>query len=197
MTASAAAPLLAIFVGGKSIRMGMHKGLLLVPGGDEPILEALVRCGHQAGFDLVLVGDAAPYEQLARGVMRIEDNPRGAGPLGGLQSALQFASRADRSHLVAVACDMPYVTPEALQQVYQHRSTAIVVAPRRGPEAPWEPMLARYEVARLAPLLARAALRGERSFQQLFASIEVDAVPLTPAIERALQDWDSPEDVSR
>lgn len=36
-----APPLLAIFVGGKSRRMGEPKGLLSIPGSTEPILEAL------------------------------------------------------------------------------------------------------------------------------------------------------------
>jgi len=197
MTASGAPPLLAIFVGGKSLRMGEHKGLLPIPGGDEPILEALVRRGRQAGFDLVLVGDAAPYEQLAKGVTRVDDDPRGAGPLGGLRAALQHASTAGHAQVIAIACDMPYVTPEVLRQVRVHRSEAIVVAPRRGAAAPWEPMLARYDVARLAPILAGAMLRGERSFQKLFAAVEVEALPITSAIQRALDDWDTPEDLRR
>lgn len=190
-------PLLAIFVGGKSRRMGEHKGLLPVPGGAEPIVEALVRRAREAGFDPLLVGDATPYAHLAEGVIRVEDDPPGAGPLAGLQAALRHALNTGRSRFVTVACDMPYVTPEALQQVRDHQSEAPVVAPRRGPDAPWEPMLARYDAARLADALAEAISQGQRSFQKLFASIEVEAPPLTPAIDCALRDWDTPEDVAR
>ncbi len=192
-----ARPLLAIFVGGKSRRMGRHKGLLPVPGGTEPILEELVRRGRGAGLDAVLVGDATPYEHLAAGVMRVDDDPRGAGPLAGLQAVLRHAIRAGNSEVLAIACDMPYVTSEALVQICEHRSDAMVIAPRRGPDAPWEPMLARYDASRLADVLAEAISQGQRSFQKLFASIEVEALPLTPAIERALEDWDSPEDIAR
>jgi molybdopterin-guanine dinucleotide biosynthesis protein A len=190
-------PLLAIFVGGKSRRMGEHKGLLPVPGGAEPIVEALVRRAREAGFDPLLVGDATPYAHLAEGVIRVEDDPPGAGPLAGLQAALRHALNTGRSRFVTVACDMPYVTPEALQQVRDHQSEAPVVAPRRGPDAPWEPMLARYDAARLADALAEAISQGQRSFQKLFASIEVEAPPLTPAINCALRDWDTPEDLAR
>ena len=192
-----ARPLLAIFVGGKSRRRGEHKGLLPIPGGAEPIVEALVRRAREAGFDPLLVGDAAPYAHLAEDVMRIEDDPAGAGPLAGLQAALRHALSTGRSRVVTVACDMPYVTPEALQQVRDHRSEATVVAPRGGPGAPWEPMLARYDAARLTDALADAISQGQRSFQKLFASIEVEALPLTPAVERALRDWDTPDDVAR
>ena len=192
-----ARPLLAIFVGGKSRRMGEHKGLLPIPGGAEPIVEALVRRAREAGFDPLLVGDATPYAHLAADVRRIADDPAGAGPLAGLQAALRHALSTGRSRVVTVACDMPYVTPEALQQVRDHRSEATVVAPRGGPGAPWEPMLARYDAARLTDALAAAISQGQRSFQKLFASIEVEALPLTPAVERALRDWDTPDDVAR
>jgi len=194
---STARSLLAIFVGGKSRRMGRHKGLLSIPGGSRPILEELLRVGRAAGLDPVLVGDATPYQDLAEGVICVEDDPPGAGPLAGLQAALRHASSTGTSHVIAIACDMPHVTAEALGQVRDHQSEATVVAPRRGPDAPWEPMLARYDAASLADVLAHAILRGQRSFQKLFASIEIEALPLTPAIERALEDWDTPDDIAR
>jgi molybdopterin-guanine dinucleotide biosynthesis protein A len=177
--------------------MGRHKGLLSVPGRSTPILAELLHVGRAAGFDPVLVGDATPYEHLAEGVACVHDDPPGAGPLAGLRAALRHASSTGRSHVIAIACDMPYVTAEALEQARDHRSEAVVVAPRRGPDAPWEPMLARYDAARLADALADEISRGERSFQKLFASVEVEALPLTRAIERALEDWDTPDDIAR
>jgi molybdopterin-guanine dinucleotide biosynthesis protein A len=177
--------------------MGRHKGLLSVPGGSGPILQELLHVGRAAELDPVLVGDATPYQDLAEGVICIEDDPPGAGPLAGLQASLRHASSTERSHVIAIACDMPYVTAEALEQVRDHQSEATVVAPRRGPDAPWEPMLARYDAARLTDVLANAISRGQRSFQKLFASIEIEALPLTPAIERALEDWDTPDDIAR
>jgi molybdopterin-guanine dinucleotide biosynthesis protein A len=176
--------------------MGEHKGLLPVGDGTEPIVEALVRRGYEAGFDPVLVGDATPYEQLADGVTRVADDPPGAGPLAGLQGVLRYASSTARSRVVVIACDMPYVTPDALQQVRDHGSDAVVLAPRRAADAPWEPMLARYDAARLTAVLEEAISQGQQSFQKLFASIEVQALPLTPAIERALDDWDTPDDIA-
>jgi molybdopterin-guanine dinucleotide biosynthesis protein A len=177
--------------------MGEHKGLLPIPGGSEPILEALIRRGHEAGLLPVLVGEATPYEHLALGVARIDDEPPGAGPLAGLHAVLRHASSAGHLHVIAIACDMPYVSPEALGQVRDHPSHAAVVASRRGIDAPWEPMLARYDAARLADLVEQAILQGQRSFQQLFSLAEVEPLPLSSAIERALEDWDTPEDVAR
>ena len=91
---------------------------------------------------------------------------------------------------------MPYVSVEVLTRVLECPTSAAVLAARRGPHAPWEPMLARYDAARLVDVLDTAILEGRRSFQQLFASIDVDPLPLDPEIERALRDWDTPDDIS-
>lgn len=186
---------LAIFVGGKSTRMGKDKGLLITPGGAETILEALVQRGLDAGLDPVLVGEATPYERLVPDVLRIDDDPPGAGPLAGLHAALRHTLRADAPSMIAVACDMPYVSVDALVAVRDHPSERAVLAPRCAADALWEPMLARYDAARLADLVDAAISRGRRSFQAFFEEVEVAPMPLSPTIERALRDWDTPDDL--
>lgn len=188
---------LAIFVGGESRRMGEPKGRLTAPGGSRTILEQLVERGRDAGLAPLLVGDASAYSGLVPELPRVDDEPLGYGPLGGLRAALAHAREAGRRHVVAVACDMPHVMTEALLLLRDHPSEAVVLAPRRGPEAPWEPMLARYDAALLLPVLDDVIEDGRRSFQQLFSEVEVWPIELTPAIERSLEDWDTPEDVVR
>jgi molybdopterin-guanine dinucleotide biosynthesis protein A len=175
--------------------MGAHKGLLEAPGSGLPILERLVSLGRGAALPVVLVGDAAPYEALAEGVPRIPDEPHGAGPLAGLHAALLYARKVRHTHVIAVACDMPFVSDEALAELLAHRSEAAVLAPRRSVDGPWEPMLARYDVAALVDVLDAALADGRRSFQRFFSSIDVEPLPVSPAVERALRDWDTPEDI--
>lgn len=188
---------LAIFVGGESRRMGEAKGLLRVPGGSQTILEQVVQRGREAGLVPFLVGDATPYSGIVTELARVDDDPPGAGPLGGLRAALAYARDAGQRHVIAVACDMPHVMTEALLLLRDHPSEAVVLAPRRGPDAPWEPMLARYDAERLIPVLDDVIAGGRRSFQQLFSEVEVWPMELTPAIERSLDDWDTREDVVR
>jgi molybdopterin-guanine dinucleotide biosynthesis protein A len=190
-----ARPLLAVFVGGQSRRMGTPKGLLRAPDGGQPIVEALCRQGLDAGFALALVGDAAPYAGLAQDVPRLADDPADAGPIGGLHSALRFAEAHSHRVVVATACDMPRVSAAVLEELSTHPSHAEVLAARRHSDAPWEPMLARYDTARVLGALDAALAEGVRSFQRLFDRLEVEAWPLTPQIERALTDWDTPADV--
>ena len=83
-----ARPLLAIFVGGKSRRMGEPKGLLPVPGGVEPIVEALVRRAREAGLRSVCSSERRlPTRILPRGCRGSTTTPpapallRGSTPL--------------------------------------------------------------------------------------------------------------------
>ena len=190
-------PLLAIFVGGRSSRMGTDKGLLPAPAGDGTVLESVVAAGRLAGLESALIGDAAPYASLVTELPRVEDQPSGAGPLGGLGGALAFARSRGRARLITVACDMPYVTGAVLRAVAGHPSGAPVLATRRGDGAPWEPMLARYDVAQVADVLDTALEEGTRSFQRLFEELTVEALPLTDELRHALTDWDTPADVTR
>jgi len=190
-----ARPLLAIFVGGKSRRMGAPKGLLEAPATGSSILEHLVSLGHEARFPVALVGDAAPYAALVKNVPRIDDDPPGAGPLGGLHAALRYAAQNEIAEVVTVACDMPFVSLEALAQIAAHPRGAPVVAARRVSDGPWEPMLARYDVPALLDEVDSALRNGCRSFQALFSSLSVEPFPLSPAVDRALRDWDTPDDL--
>jgi molybdopterin-guanine dinucleotide biosynthesis protein A len=204
---------LGVLVGGRSSRMGgQPKGLLLVPGSDESLVVHALRVGAEAGCaPRWLVGDLEAYDPLAtaharelnsaaggadqpafRG--RLQDDPAGVGPLGGLRALLQAASASGLGQVIAVACDMPYVTPALLTALREHPSEAAVLAARRGPEAPWEPLLARYRPALLLPAVDAALAAGERSFQRLLARVTVAEFE-APGLARALDDWDRPEDV--
>ena len=177
--------------------MGEPKGLLMVPDGSQTILERLVERGREADLLPFLVGNAHPYSGLYAELARVDDDPPGSGPLGGLRAALAHAHEAGRRHVIAVACDMPHVATGALLLLRDHPSEAPVLAPRRAPDAPWEPMLARYDAEQLIPIVDAAIGKGRRSFQQLFSEVEVWPLELTPVVERSLDDWDTPDDIVR
>jgi molybdopterin-guanine dinucleotide biosynthesis protein A len=183
---------LGVLVGGRSRRMGIPKGRLPVPGGDEPILARLVRVGREAGFRCVLVGDAEPYVDLALDVTGIADRPTDVGPLGGLGGLMEHAAATGARFVILVACDMPFVSASTLVRLGAAPSTAAVVAPVR--EGRVEPMLARYEVAVLRPHLEQAVAGGTRSFQDLLRSVEVAPFEVDDA---ELVDFDTPLDRER
>jgi molybdopterin-guanine dinucleotide biosynthesis protein A len=182
------APVVGIFVGGQSIRMGgQPKGLLRAPDG-RTILERWLWLCEGAGLAPVLVGDATPYAHL--GLPAVADVAAGRGPLAGLAALL--AARAE-THAVAVACDMPHVTPALLERLAFADSAAAVLAPIE--DGLYQPLFARYERARVRPL-AEAQLAGDdTSLQKLIRSAGADPFPLSAEERRRLADWDAPGDV--
>ncbi|MBI2393600.1 MAG: NTP transferase domain-containing protein [Deltaproteobacteria bacterium] len=189
-----------IFVGGASRRMGGRpKGLLPAPDGGEPLVLRAVRLVREVSAVPVLVGDAAAYRaalpELAGplGVEELADDPPGIGPLGGLCALLSRAAPGER--VIAIACDMPYVGADDLRALIADPSTADVCAARRDDDAPWEPLLARYDAARVLPVARAAIAAGERGLQRLFARLHVSR--FVPSSPRAMDDWDEPDDVKR
>ena len=69
-----------------------------------------------------------------------------------------------------------------------------MVAARRSPDAPWEPLLARYDAARVLPVARERLRRDERGLQGLLAAVGVVDAGLRAG---ACDDWDTPEDVTR
>lgn len=179
---------LGIFVGGASLRMGGRpKGLLVAPSG-EPIAVRWARIGRELGLRPVLVGDASAYSHLA--LPSLADEGEHAGPLGGLVSLLVHAGAEPA---VAVACDMPLVTPQLLARLAGSTSDAAIVAARR--EGLWEPFFARYEAARVLPLAEERLGRGALGLQGLLDEAGCTALELSPEEEALLADWDAPADI--
>jgi molybdopterin-guanine dinucleotide biosynthesis protein A len=166
---------------------GRPKGLLPTPGG-VPIVERWCMLLRSVGAGVVLVGEASAYAHLD--VERIADDPPGIGPLGGLISLLR---RAGASRALAFACDMPFVTRELVDRLSTTPSGAPILAPKRGDR--WEPLCARYEPARVLPLALAQAASPDHSLQRLLDRAAAEALPLTPAEEAQLNDWDSPDDL--
>lgn len=177
--------LVGIFVGGRSTRMGTPKGLLPSPIDGRPLLARAIAISP---YPVVVLGAHEPYAALLEGVTTLADEPAGIGPLGGLRALLAHAP----GKAIAIACDMPFVEREDLVALAEHPSDAPIVAARR---ERYEPFFARYDAPRVLPAVDEAIARGERSLQRLLARFTI--AELTPQSPRALDDWDTPDDVTR
>lgn len=178
-----------IFVGGASRRMGgAPKGLLPAPDRGEPLVVRAARVAREAGLSPCLVGRADAYVRTLPDLAVIDDAPAGIGPLGGLRALLDARGPV----VIALACDMPWVDVDALSALRDATGTAPVVAARRAPDAPWEPLLARYDARAVIPAIDAALAAGERSFQAVLRRLPVAELTLPPQV---LQDWDAPEDL--
>lgn len=100
-----------VLTGGRSSRMGQNKALLnLTPGGPS-LIELVVARLADVASETVLVGtETAPYDFL--GLRHVPDLYPNAGSLGGIYSGLQAAKYP---YALAVACDMPFLSPDLLR----------------------------------------------------------------------------------
>ena len=183
---------LAIFVGGRGLRMGgVQKGLLRAPGSDETLIERLTRVGRQAGLEPLLVG-AGELGAAAAGLPRVFDVEPRVGPISGLRAALEYAGDVQ---VIAVGCDMPHVSAPLLARVARESPDAVVLAPRDAETGKWQPLCTRYDSPRVRPVLARAMAAGARSFQAVFRELSVVELAVSEMERMELGDWDKPEDI--
>jgi len=117
-----------VLAGGASTRLGYPKHMLKVGG--ELLLRRVV--GRLEGADGVVVSTSKGAEPEVEGVLSgldvevVVDAAAGMGPLGGIAAGLA----ALRCEWAAVcACDMPFVSLEHLDRLFEHRAGQDAVIP--------------------------------------------------------------------
>ncbi len=188
-------PLCGIFVGGQAKRMGGYpKGLLPTGSSAQPIVLRLAELARSLDLPVVLVGQHAAYEHL--GLPLLADRPAGVGPLGGLLALLHAAHGGD---VIALACDMPFVTKAFVGKLLDtDLADADAVTAQTAPDAPLESFLARYRPT-VMPLIEQKLVEGERSLQRILRGLRVKKLLLSEEEGLVCRDWDRveelPEDV--
>lgn len=134
----------AVLVGGQSRRIGTDKALLTISG--KPIIQRVVETLRAVASEVFLVGPGAErYAWL--NVQVTDDLVSGAGPLGGIHTALSIA-RYPRC--LVVACDMPFLDMDLLRYMLSEAVCWDAVVPR-GPER-FETLHAVYTRSCLKPI---------------------------------------------
>jgi molybdopterin-guanine dinucleotide biosynthesis protein A len=155
-----------VLAGGDSSRMGRDKALLPFRGG--------ALAGHVAAMvaaaagSAVLIGDPQKYAHLGYPVL--PDRSPGAGPAGGIESALSYTA-ADWN--LVLACDMPAIRAEFLRSLLEaaERLNADALVPE-GPSGRLEPLSAVYH-RRCLRAMRRALEAGVRKITDALAELEV------------------------
>jgi molybdopterin-guanine dinucleotide biosynthesis protein A len=113
-----------ILAGGKSRRMGRDKAFLEFDG--KPLIAHVIERITRVCTDIIIVANDAPaYARF--GLRVIGDVYPGKGSLGGIYSGLQAAHTP---HVLAVACDMPFLNEALLRYLISLAPTADVIVPR-------------------------------------------------------------------
>jgi molybdenum cofactor guanylyltransferase len=157
---------LLLLAGGESRRMGRSKALL--PVQETTLVEWLAERLRPA-FDQLLVAarDTSQLPPAVHGDFVADIRP-GAGPLAGIEAGL---ASARNPRVVAVACDMPYVSVALAVRLAASAEGHDAAVPRvRGRV---QPTCAAYRRSAL-PAIATALAAGERRASEVIGRLEVN-----------------------
>lgn len=127
-----AGPTLILNAGGASRRMGRSKALLPVPPGGVPLLQHMVNRLACLGLRRVVVvtnDPAVAALELSAPAIAVDDRWPAAGALGGLATGLELCE----GWALALACDLPMVSPAVCRLIWQ---TALAAGDRADAVAP-------------------------------------------------------------
>ncbi|MDI6772786.1 MAG: molybdenum cofactor guanylyltransferase [bacterium] len=160
-----------VLAGGESSRMGTDKAFVEVEGVPmiERVLRVLCACCSEV---LIIAKEPAAYEHLR--VRVIQDGSTILAPLVGVCTGLGAATTP---WAFVAACDMPYLSPDAVRLLAGLAEGFDAAVPRV--EGRWHPLHAVYAAATL-PLFEAHLAAGER---RLWAVLEVLSVRQVTAAE--------------
>lgn len=160
--------------GGESRRMGRDKATIELNG--ESLWQRQLRVLRALEPDQIFVSARTAPAWLPSDAELLIDDPPSRGPLSGLTKALV---QVRTTHLVALAVDMPFMTPGELARLGGVATEGGGVVPAIGERA--EPLAAIYPAE--AAVDFQAALRGrdfslQKLIQELAAMAKVQLMPI-------------------
>jgi molybdopterin-guanine dinucleotide biosynthesis protein A len=158
----------AILAGGRATRMGGRQKAFLTFEGRR-IIDRQLDVLH-AVFGEIWIGANDPEVFVDVGLPVVPDLVADVGPLGGLLAVIE-ASFAD--HIFVVACDMPFIVPDAVRLIAHHPDTATVIVPVIDGRP--EPLFARYGKAAVPAIRSRLA-SGDRKTTAFHSDVSVRVV---------------------
>lgn len=163
--------------GGRNTRYGDLKAF--APVGGRAIIERAADALRSVTPDLILIAnDAAAYESLGLAVRG--DRVAGLGALGGLQAGLVWAQEEGRPGILAIACDMPFVSAGLLRTLLEraaHDPLPDLVIPESAGRRGLEPLCAYYST-RCLPAIERAIAGGDVRMIGFHHNVAVQRMPL-------------------
>jgi molybdopterin-guanine dinucleotide biosynthesis protein A len=157
-----------ILAGGKSSRMGVDKGLLLLDGKTmvQHIIEAM-----EPHVDFITISTAnQAYAEF--GYPLLPDDVPDKGPLGGIATALSV-SKTERN--LIVSCDTPLLSTEAIGWFLAHCKDAEINIATVGEQ--WHPLLGLYRKTSL-PRFAEFITRNQLGLQNAIRQMVYHLVPM-------------------
>lgn len=174
----------AILAGGASSRMGRNKAFMMLDGTPliarvaAPLCEVMQR-SRGIGELLLITNTPAEYavRELPQASWRVHtDVVPGAGPLGGIYTALLYAKF---SAVLVVACDLPFITVELVEYLCGSSGGSAIIA--LASEKGVEPLCAVYSKACL-PVIEKEILSNRFKAADLFSLLDARVVRIDASL---------------
>ncbi len=168
----------AILAGGRSTRYGEPKAFATVGG--RAIIQRAVDAVHAVVPDIIVIANDAEF-YAALGLPVWGDRMPGKGALGGVHTALWRAQESGRPGIVAVACDMPFVSAALLLRLLERANQSPIpdlVVPESDSRRGLEPLCAYYSV-RCLPAIEQSMEQGDVRMIGFHDAVIVARLPLS------------------
>jgi len=182
-----------LIAGGKSSRFGTDKAFLDWTG--EPLFRRQLK-KLQALKPRRLWLSANPdqeYGQLSDGVIRVDDDNEGLGPLGGLLSVFW---RSEADFIAVLGVDLPLMEDTFLAKLVE-KGGGVVPKTQRF----WEPLAAVYPREAMLAILEKALEKGDRKLQRILDGAEqggvIESYPVSESEDLLFTNLNSREDLKR
>ncbi len=175
-----------VLSGGTSSRFGADKSQAIL--GNQQLIHHILT-GIPKEFEIIVVG-ADPLFTPAS-YRCIQENPVGGGPVAGIAAALELCE----SEIVGVlATDMPFAGAHMIHLLSAMTShdDAIMFIDSKGFK---QPLAALYRLESLENALSKIGNPHGASMRTLISDLSIHEVHMSPEIEKAMIDVDTPDDL--
>lgn len=171
-----------VLAGGQSSRMGRDKALIEVQG--RSMLDRALDMLDRHSAELLVIGETEKYGHV--GPFVIADEWPGKGPVGGIATAMRYASN---DKLLVIACDMPALNERFFHLLKAQLGVATdVVVPRH--DGLIEPLAAAYHRS-AQPVFRRCVELDVLKMADALSQVRTSFIELVPGYDG----W--PEDLFR
>ena len=180
-----------ILAGGKSLRMGRDKAWLEIEG--QTLLARQIALARETGAAEIFISGRADADYSAFGCPVLQDGFPDAGPLAGIERALDAAKE---NLLLVLAVDLPQMNAKSLLRLAAGCSETCGASPRLANRI--EPVAAFYPKPAHAPAatrLARGAFAVKNFAEQCVQSGLARLVEFDARDAPQFTNWNSPADL--
>lgn len=185
-----------VLAGGESRRFGRDKSAEEIGG--VSMIERAYRAARAVCDDVLVVSSRAETPTGPWAV--VPDLRPGLGPLGGIETALDQATRGGHAATLVLACDLPLVGGATLKALVEASDGGMrVVAVARKGELDFEPLCAVYPASALGEVTGLLD-GGERAAQAAYRRLGGRSIPADsgqPAGAPSMLNVNTPDDAER